>query len=157
MDWKCEFAKIFETKYQELIHPTMESSIFSNLDRNETILISRNSLCVLDSFVRMASLTWRGMVFYVFAGWLMTITLGSVIFSFVKKTVFCFVLLMVSMGYSVVKRTLGVSVILSIARIGFELYWVSWWKFLDQSRYTGNCTNNHNSCLPIWYLLGVCF
>ncbi|KAG2669322.1 hypothetical protein I3760_14G029000 [Carya illinoinensis] len=59
MNRKCEFARFCETKYQELIHPTMESSIFSNLDRNETILNSWKSLSVFyDSFVRMASAIW---------------------------------------------------------------------------------------------------
>ncbi|XP_040995267.1 protein GRAVITROPIC IN THE LIGHT 1-like [Juglans microcarpa x Juglans regia] len=59
MNRKCEFAKFCETKYQELIHPIMESSIFSNLDRNETMLNSWKSLSVFyDSFVRMASSIW---------------------------------------------------------------------------------------------------
>jgi hypothetical protein len=55
----CEFSKFCENKYQELIHPSMESSIFSNLDQNEVILNSWKSLSVFyESFVRMASSIW---------------------------------------------------------------------------------------------------
>ncbi|KAF5446228.1 hypothetical protein F2P56_031868 [Juglans regia] len=59
MSRNCDFSRFCETKYQELIHPTMESSIFSNLDQNETILNSWRSLSVFyESFVRMASSIW---------------------------------------------------------------------------------------------------
>ena len=55
----CDFSKFCENKYQELINPTMESSIFSNLAHNEVILNSWKSLSVFyDSFVRMASSIW---------------------------------------------------------------------------------------------------
>jgi hypothetical protein len=59
MNRNCEFSKFCENKYQELIHPTMESSIFSNLDPNEVILNSWKSLSVFyESFVGMASSIW---------------------------------------------------------------------------------------------------
>ncbi|OAY62439.1 protein GRAVITROPIC IN THE LIGHT 1 [Manihot esculenta] len=55
----CEFSKFCEKKYQELVHPTMESSIFSNLDHNEVILSSWRSLRIFyESFVDMASAVW---------------------------------------------------------------------------------------------------
>ncbi|XP_012473341.1 protein GRAVITROPIC IN THE LIGHT 1 [Gossypium raimondii] len=55
----CEFSRFCEKKYQDLIHPTMESSIFSNLDRNEAVLNSWRSLSVFyESFVCMASSIW---------------------------------------------------------------------------------------------------
>ncbi|KAF3440014.1 hypothetical protein FNV43_RR18292 [Rhamnella rubrinervis] len=58
-DRNCEFSKFCESKYQEIIHPSMESSIFSNLDGNETILNSWRSLSVFyESFVNMASSIW---------------------------------------------------------------------------------------------------
>lgn len=58
-DHKCEFSKFCERKYQELIHPTMESSIFSNLDQNEVVLSSWRSLSEFyESFVSMASSIW---------------------------------------------------------------------------------------------------
>ncbi|XP_031269752.1 protein GRAVITROPIC IN THE LIGHT 1 [Pistacia vera] len=58
-DHKCEFSKFCERKYQELIHPTMESSIFSNLDQNEAVLSSWRSLSEFyESFVSMASSIW---------------------------------------------------------------------------------------------------
>lgn len=34
---KCEFSRFCGRKYEDLIHPTMESSIFSNLDRKEKV------------------------------------------------------------------------------------------------------------------------
>ncbi|KAL7121117.1 hypothetical protein ACP275_02G162800 [Erythranthe tilingii] len=56
---KCEFSQFCEKKYEELIHPTMESSIFSGLDRKEKVLDSWKSLTVFyESFVRMASSIW---------------------------------------------------------------------------------------------------
>lgn len=55
----CDFSRFCEKKYQDLIHPTMESSIFSNLDRNEAVLKSWRSLGVFyESFVNMASSIW---------------------------------------------------------------------------------------------------
>lgn len=55
----CDFSRFCERKYQELIHPTMESSIFSNLDQKEAILNSWRSLSEFyDSFVNMASSIW---------------------------------------------------------------------------------------------------
>lgn len=55
----CEFSRFCESKYQEIIHPTVESSIFSNLDRNQVVLSSWRSLSVFyDSFVSMASSIW---------------------------------------------------------------------------------------------------
>lgn len=55
----CEFSRFCERKYQELIHPTMEMSIFSNLDRNEVVLNSWRSLSVFyESFVNMAGSIW---------------------------------------------------------------------------------------------------
>lgn len=56
---ECDFSRFCEKKYQDLIHPTMESSIFSNLDRNEAVLKSWRSLGVFyESFVNMASSVW---------------------------------------------------------------------------------------------------
>ncbi|KAL2511456.1 Plant protein of unknown function (DUF641) [Abeliophyllum distichum] len=56
---KCEFSRFCEKKYEELIHPTMESSLFSNLDRKEKVLDSWKSLSVFyELFVRMASSIW---------------------------------------------------------------------------------------------------
>ncbi|XP_022770253.1 protein GRAVITROPIC IN THE LIGHT 1-like [Durio zibethinus] len=55
----CEYSRFCEKKYQELIHPAMESSIFSNLDRNEVVLNSWRSLSIFyESFVSMASSIW---------------------------------------------------------------------------------------------------
>ncbi|KAJ4839843.1 hypothetical protein Tsubulata_010074 [Turnera subulata] len=55
----CEFSRFCEKKYQELIHPTMESSIFNNLDQNEAVLNSWRSLSIFyESFVSMASSVW---------------------------------------------------------------------------------------------------
>ncbi|XP_022857933.1 uncharacterized protein LOC111378881 [Olea europaea var. sylvestris] len=56
---RCEFSRFCEKKYEELIHPTMESSLFSNLDRKEKVLDSWKSLSVFyELFVRMASSIW---------------------------------------------------------------------------------------------------
>ncbi|KAH7519609.1 hypothetical protein FEM48_Zijuj08G0055100 [Ziziphus jujuba var. spinosa] len=58
-DRNCEFSKFCESKYQEIIHPSMESSIFSNLDGKEAVLNSWRSLSVFyESFVNMASSIW---------------------------------------------------------------------------------------------------
>ncbi|XP_059651571.1 IRK-interacting protein [Cornus florida] len=54
-----DFSKFSERKYQQLIHPTMESSIFSDLDRKEVVLDSWRSLGVFyESFVQMSSSIW---------------------------------------------------------------------------------------------------
>uniref|UniRef100_A0A2P2QMG0 Uncharacterized protein MANES_05G048100 n=1 Tax=Rhizophora mucronata TaxID=61149 RepID=A0A2P2QMG0_RHIMU len=59
MDPSCEFSRFCEKKYQELIHPTMESSIFSDLDPNEVVLSSWRSLSVFsEAFLNMASSVW---------------------------------------------------------------------------------------------------
>lgn len=56
---KCEFSRFCGNKYEQLIHPTMESSIFSNLDRKEKVLDSWKSVTVFyESFVRMTSSIW---------------------------------------------------------------------------------------------------
>ncbi|GLT51953.1 hypothetical protein SLA2020_253230 [Shorea laevis] len=58
-DSSCDFSRFCEKKYQDLIHPTMESSIFSNLDRNEAVLKSWRSLSTFyELFVRMGSSIW---------------------------------------------------------------------------------------------------
>ncbi|KAI3951685.1 hypothetical protein MKW92_025204 [Papaver armeniacum] len=55
----CSFAKFCENKYQQLIHPTMESSLFKNMDQNECILNSwKSSASFHESFVDMANLIW---------------------------------------------------------------------------------------------------
>ncbi|CAI0383265.1 unnamed protein product [Linum tenue] len=54
-----EFSRFCEKKYQELIHPAMESSLFCNLDQNEAVLSSWRSLSIFyESFVNMASSVW---------------------------------------------------------------------------------------------------
>ncbi|XAR63194.1 hypothetical protein NMG60_11023045 [Bertholletia excelsa] len=59
MNPSCEFSRFCEKKYQHLIHPSMESSIFSNLDQNESVLNSWKSLSAFyESFVKMASSIW---------------------------------------------------------------------------------------------------
>ncbi|KAF6174732.1 hypothetical protein GIB67_008787 [Kingdonia uniflora] len=53
------FSRFCETKYQQLIHPTMESSFFKKLDRNGAILSSwRSSAAFYEAFVNMASSIW---------------------------------------------------------------------------------------------------
>ncbi|CAL5381475.1 unnamed protein product [Camellia sinensis] len=55
----CEFSRFCEKKYQHLIHPSMESSIFINLDQNEVVLNSWKSLSAFyESFVKMSSSIW---------------------------------------------------------------------------------------------------
>ncbi|KAF7844856.1 protein GRAVITROPIC IN THE LIGHT 1-like [Senna tora] len=55
----CDFSKFCELKYERLIHPTMESSIFVNLDQNEVVLNSWRSLSMFyEAFVTMASSIW---------------------------------------------------------------------------------------------------
>ncbi|KAK4793497.1 hypothetical protein SAY86_023932 [Trapa natans] len=59
MDPNCDFSRFCEKKYQELIHPTMESSVFSNIDGNEAVLISwRSTTLFYKSFVEMSSSVW---------------------------------------------------------------------------------------------------
>ncbi|KAK3019561.1 hypothetical protein RJ639_004402 [Escallonia herrerae] len=56
---RCDFSRFCEMKYEELIHPTMELSIFRNFDRKEVVLDSWRSLSVFyEAFVRMASSIW---------------------------------------------------------------------------------------------------
>ena len=58
-DRNCDFSRFCENKYQEIIHPTMESSIFSDIDRKEVILNSWRSLSVFyEAYVNMASSIW---------------------------------------------------------------------------------------------------
>ncbi|XP_057531456.1 protein GRAVITROPIC IN THE LIGHT 1 [Amaranthus tricolor] len=55
----CEFSKFCERKFQGLIHPTMESTIFKNLDKDEVMVSSWQSLGVFyELFVKMASSIW---------------------------------------------------------------------------------------------------
>lgn len=55
----CEFSRFCEMKYERLIHPSMESSIFVNLDQNEAVLNSWRSLSLFyEAFVGMASSIW---------------------------------------------------------------------------------------------------
>lgn len=56
---RCDFSRFCENKYEKIIHPTMESSIFRNFDRKEVVLDSWRSLSVFyESFVKMASSVW---------------------------------------------------------------------------------------------------
>lgn len=56
---RCEFTRFCESKYEQLIHPSMESSIFRNLDRKEAVLDSWKSLSVFyEAFVKMSSSVW---------------------------------------------------------------------------------------------------
>ncbi|KAM7275423.1 hypothetical protein ACFE04_017289 [Oxalis oulophora] len=58
-DQNCSFSKFCEKKYQELVHPSMESSIFTNLDQKEAVLKSWRSLSIFyESFVNMAGSIW---------------------------------------------------------------------------------------------------
>ncbi|KFK35269.1 hypothetical protein AALP_AA5G263300 [Arabis alpina] len=58
-DKECGFARFCDKKYHELIHPNMESSIFSNMDQTEAVLSSWRSLSTFyESFVTMASSIW---------------------------------------------------------------------------------------------------
>ncbi|GER31223.1 hypothetical protein STAS_07206 [Striga asiatica] len=59
MNTKCGFSIFCERKYEELVHPTMECSIFRHLDRKEKVLDSWKSLAVFhELFVKMASSIW---------------------------------------------------------------------------------------------------
>lgn len=58
-DKDCGFSRFCDKKYHELIHPNMESSIFSNMDQTEAVLSSWRSLSTFyESFVTMASSIW---------------------------------------------------------------------------------------------------
>lgn len=58
-DKECGFSRFCDKKYHELIHPNMESSIFSNMDQTEAVLSSWRSLSTFyESFVAMASSVW---------------------------------------------------------------------------------------------------
>lgn len=58
-DRNCDFSRFCERKYQEIIHPTMESSIFSDVDQKEAVLSSWRSLSVFyEAYVNMASSIW---------------------------------------------------------------------------------------------------
>ncbi|XP_023733530.1 uncharacterized protein LOC111881368 [Lactuca sativa] len=53
------FSKYCERKYEELVHPTMESSIFKNFDIKKEVLDSWKSLSVFyEAFVNMSSSMW---------------------------------------------------------------------------------------------------
>lgn len=55
----CDFSRFCESKYQQIIHPTMESSIFNGLDQNQAVVNSWKSLGVFyELFVKMASSVW---------------------------------------------------------------------------------------------------
>ncbi|CAO2834931.1 unnamed protein product [Amaranthus hypochondriacus] len=55
----CEFSKFCEKKFQGLIHPTMESTIFKKLDEDEVMVSSWQSVGVFyELFVKMASSIW---------------------------------------------------------------------------------------------------
>ena len=55
----CSFSRFCEHKYERLIHPSMESSIFVDLDQNEAVLRSWRSLSMFyEAFVGMASSIW---------------------------------------------------------------------------------------------------
>ncbi|KAD3069222.1 hypothetical protein R6Q59_016735 [Mikania micrantha] len=53
------FSKFCERKYEHLVHPTMESTIFKNLDRQKEVMESWRSVTVFyDAFVNMSSSIW---------------------------------------------------------------------------------------------------
>lgn len=55
----CAFSRFCERKYERLIHPSMESSIFVNLEEKEAVLNSWRSLSMFyEAFVGMASAVW---------------------------------------------------------------------------------------------------
>ncbi|KAL9234373.1 hypothetical protein vseg_009253 [Gypsophila vaccaria] len=54
----CEFSRFCERKYQELIHPTMESSIFNELNRDEVVNSWKSLGVFYELFVKMASAVW---------------------------------------------------------------------------------------------------
>ncbi|KAG5059844.1 hypothetical protein AAZX31_01G071700 [Glycine max] len=55
----CKFSRFCEHKYERLIHPSIESSIFVNLEEKEAVLNSWRSLSMFyETFVGMASAVW---------------------------------------------------------------------------------------------------
>ncbi|XP_047321683.1 protein GRAVITROPIC IN THE LIGHT 1 [Impatiens glandulifera] len=55
----CKFSRFCETKYQNLVHPAMEKSIFCNLEQNEMVLDSWLSISgFYESFIKMSSSLW---------------------------------------------------------------------------------------------------
>ncbi|KAL6007911.1 hypothetical protein ACLOJK_033416 [Asimina triloba] len=55
----CNFARFCEIKYQNLVNPNMESSLFRNFDEKDSVLNSWQSSCnFYESFVSMASVVW---------------------------------------------------------------------------------------------------
>ncbi|KAK7284281.1 hypothetical protein RJT34_19025 [Clitoria ternatea] len=55
----CEFSRFCEHKYERLIHPSMESSIFVDLEEKQAVLNSWRSLSMFyEAFVGMASSIW---------------------------------------------------------------------------------------------------
>ncbi|XP_072962989.1 protein GRAVITROPIC IN THE LIGHT 1 [Typha angustifolia] len=55
----CKFAKFCKQKYQQLIHPGLESSLFCNSERGESLWGSlRPSSPLYESFIAMASSIW---------------------------------------------------------------------------------------------------
>ncbi|KAF5194885.1 Gravitropic in the light [Thalictrum thalictroides] len=53
------FARFCELKYQKLVHPTMECSLFKSLDQNDLVLsLWRSSAAFYQTFVDMASSVW---------------------------------------------------------------------------------------------------
>ncbi|KAJ4951074.1 hypothetical protein NE237_027906 [Protea cynaroides] len=58
-DPSSDFATFCNKKYQQLVHPTMESSLFRNLEEKEVVMDSwRSSSVFYESFVTMASSIW---------------------------------------------------------------------------------------------------
>ncbi|KAJ1386850.1 hypothetical protein SESBI_40472 [Sesbania bispinosa] len=63
----CEFSRFCEQKYEKLIHPSMEWSVFVDLDKNEAVLNSWRSLSIFyEAFVGMASSIWTLKLSYAF-------------------------------------------------------------------------------------------
>ncbi|CAA0839917.1 Plant protein of unknown function (DUF641 [Striga hermonthica] len=60
MNTKCGFSRFCERKYEELVHPIMECSIFRHLGRKEKKMLDFwKSLSIFhELFVRMASSIW---------------------------------------------------------------------------------------------------
>ncbi|GAB2291223.1 hypothetical protein Dimus_025481 [Dionaea muscipula] len=59
MNPNCEFSRFCEGKYQELMHPTMESTIFNGFDKKTAVVNSWKSLSdFYELFVKMASAVW---------------------------------------------------------------------------------------------------
>ncbi|KAF3622562.1 hypothetical protein BC332_13660 [Capsicum chinense] len=54
----CAFSRFCEKKYEQIIHPTIESSIFRDLDGKEVICSWKSLSVFYELFVRMASSIW---------------------------------------------------------------------------------------------------